>query len=280
MPSLEGIINILLIVQEYKPYMIFNIGSYNLTADLCSNFLPVATVTTVPSSLPTTKSQFHITGREIKTSDIEHMEKYGFGKENLISSTFTFTFKPQVHHYTREDLGLPEDKFLLVLVGGRLSKEISNEFIDLLLETTSTSNTHLVFVGLFEQFEQLSSKNELFKKNATNLGMQGDVLAVLECCDLYINPRRIGGGTSAVEALFKGVPVLTFRSGDVYLNVGSDFGVDDEDSMIAKIKQYCKDKEYYKKMQFLGKEKADILMDSTKTIEQLIETIVSNSLFK
>lgn len=280
MPSLEGIINILLIVQEYKPYMIFNIGSYNLTADLCSNFLPVATVTTVPSSLPITKSQFHITGREIKTSDIEHMKKYGFGKENLITSTFTFTFKPQVHHYTREDLGLPEDKFLLVLVGGRLSKEISNEFLDLLLETTNTSNTHLVFVGLFEQFEQLSSQNELFKKNATNLGMQGDVLAVLECCDLYINPRRTGGGTSAVEALFKGVPVLTFRSGDVYLNVGSDFGVDDEDSMIAKIKQYSKDKEYYKKMQFLGKEKADILMDSTKTIEQLIETIVVNPLFK
>jgi hypothetical protein len=280
MPSLEGIINILLIVQEYKPYMIFNIGSYNLTADLCSNFVPVATVTTVPSSLPTTKSQFHITGREIKTSDIEHMKKYGFGKENLISSTFTFTFKPQVHHYTREDLGLPEDKFLLVLVGGRLSKEISNEFIDLLLQTTITSNTHLVFLGLFEQFEQLSSKNELFKKNATNLGMQDDVLAILECCDLYINPRRVGGGTSSIEALFKGVPVVTYRQGDVYTCAGDEFGIDNDDAMVDIINRYSNDKEFYKMMSQLSLEKAKMLVDSKTKLESLIQTIESSILFQ
>ncbi|MDX9742599.1 MAG: glycosyltransferase [Arcobacteraceae bacterium] len=280
MPSLEGIINILLIVQEYRPYMIFNIGSYNLTADLCSNFVPVATVTTVPSSLPTTKSQFHITGREITPNDIEHMERNGFGKENLISSTFTFTFKPQLYHYTREDLGLPEDKFLLVLVGGRLSKEVSNEFIDLLLQTTSVANTHLVFVGLFEQFEQVASHNELFKKNATNLGMQDDVLAVLECCDLYINPRRVGGGTSSIEALYKGVPVVTYKNGDVYTCAGDEFGIDNEDAMVEIINRYSNDKKFYKIMSQKSIEKANMLVDSKGKLESLIKTIESSILFQ
>lgn len=278
MPNLDEIINMLLIISEYKPYMILNIGSFNLTADLCSNFVPVATVATVPSSLPTTKAQFHIIGREIISSDIEHLEKYGFDKRSIISSKFTFTFKPQTHTFTRKDLGLPEDKFLLVLVGNRLTKELTNDFLELLLESTQY-NTHIIFIGTFELFNEVSIKNEMFKKNTTNLGTQDDVLAVLECCDLYVNPKRIGGGTSSIEALSKGVPVVTYRYGDVYTCAGNEFGVDDNE-MLSIIEKYVNDKEFYKMMSEKALEKASVLMDSTKELASLIDTIENSDLFK
>jgi glycosyltransferase involved in cell wall biosynthesis len=78
-----------------------------------------------------------------------------------------------------------------------------------------------------------------------NLGFQNDMLAVLDCCDLYINPKRKGGGTSAFEAMYKGMPLVTLPVGDVGLAAGADFQAADYDEMIRQISEYKADREYY-----------------------------------
>ena len=59
------ILNILSIVQEYKPYFILNIGSGNLTADLCSNLVTTVSFPTT-SDLAISESQIHIHRSELK----------------------------------------------------------------------------------------------------------------------------------------------------------------------------------------------------------------------
>ena len=65
MPNESECINIVNMVKKYKPYLIFNIGGYSITADLCSQIVPVATISTSGNySISKSKGQFFIMGRK------------------------------------------------------------------------------------------------------------------------------------------------------------------------------------------------------------------------
>ena len=64
--------------------------------------------------------------------------------------------------------------------------------------------------------------------------------------DLYINPIRKGGATSAVEAMSKGKPVLTVAYGDVAGTVGEEFCCQSYAEMAKLIRLYQKDAIFYK----------------------------------
>lgn len=110
-------------------------------------------------------------------------------------------------------------------------------------------------------------------------GLQEDVLAVNECCDLYLNPKRIGGGTSVAEALYKGLPVVTMDYGDGGLGAGKEFHVSDYEEMYELVLKYANDKEFYKLMSEKAKERAQRLMDSKKEFVKIIETMENSKLF-
>jgi predicted glycosyltransferase len=82
----------------------------------------------------------------------------------------------------------------------------------------------------------------------------------------------ISGGTSAQEAMLKGVPVVTCRTGDVYANCHDDFAVDDYDEMINVIERYVNDIDYYKeqseKARRLGKLEHDTIGEFSRIIEE------------
>ena len=273
-PNVAESMSILGIIQEYKPKMIFSFGNYCITSDLASHIVPVANV---PFSydLPVTKATFHVKVGMAFEEDYEILEKFEISKESLVIDSPNYHLKKQQKNLTKEELGLPSDKFILALVGNRLDDEISDAFIEKLLETLG-SNTHLAFIGKYNGYEKLVNQNQVFKDNSTNLGYQSDVFAVYEHCNLYINPKRSGGGASSVEALSMGVPVITLRYGDVYFGAGSEFGVDDEKSMVEKITHLATDKSEYENMVSLAKKRVEILTDTKTTLEKLIENITNN----
>lgn len=56
-----------------------------------------------------------------------------------------------------------------------------------------------------------------------------------ECMDLYVNPKRSGGGSSVAESLYKGLPVVTLPVGDVSAAAGESFRVADYGEMAETI---------------------------------------------
>ena len=54
----------------------------------------------------------------------------------------------------------------------------------------------VAFMGLFDTYENRVNGYERLRQNSINLGKQMMTLAVTECCDLYVNPKRSGGGSS------------------------------------------------------------------------------------
>lgn len=278
MPNVTVIRQILEVIKEEKPYFILTIGGNSIVSDICSNVVPTLTISTVPSAKSMTRGQFQTIGRKISETDCQWLEKHGYSKEHIIESIFTSAFKEQTHLYTREELGLPKEGFVAVITGARLDFEISEECIKLILELNK-AGIYVAFMGKFERYGEIVATNEVLKKYTINLGLQEDVLAVNECCDLYINPKRVGGGTSVAEALFKGLPVVTMDFGDGALGAGEDFFVTDYCDMYHKILRYAKDKEFYEIMSKKAKERAKTLMDSKQHFVKIIETMENSEQF-
>lgn len=101
-------------------------------------------------------------------------------------------------------------------------------------------------------------------------GAVKEVLAYMELCDLYINPIRTGGGISCVEAMIKGVPVVTTGKGDVALNAGEGFVVKDYEEMKKITLRYINDIEFYMKQSEKAKERANELIDTDRVFWEVI----------
>lgn len=250
-------------VSEEKPYCVLNIGGGDICADLCGSIVPEITVSTVFSGISTSCGDFQIISSNLKDEDYELLRILGVKAENIVKTLFTFVFKKQVSHYTRRELGLREDSFILLVIGWRLAQEVREDFLQMMEELALEENSlELVFMGLFEDYRQTISSYPSLMKKSHYLEYQSDALAVTECCDLYVNPKRKGGGTSCAEALSKGLPVVTLPFGDVAAAAGESFWMDNYTAMKEKIERYCRDKKYYEKMSELAKNRAKDLTDS------------------
>lgn len=87
---------------------------------------------------------------------------------------------------------------------------------------------------------------------------------------MYINPIRSGGGTSSVEALYKGVPVVTTEYGDVATNVGETFWVKDYEEMKQTIRKYSDDRDYYQKQSRYALQRVKKLLDTDGEFVKII----------
>lgn len=278
MPDVNMIQVILAMVAELKPWFVLGLGDYSITADLCSNIVPEAALSFGFSALPATQGQMSILGRQLFDGELERYMESGFREDKIIESTFTFELHAQKKHFTRKDLGIPEDKFALVTIGTRLHDDITDEFVEHILGTTEWG-THFVIVGNMDTYEQMCERHEELREHSTFLGYQDDVLAVLENCDLYVNPRRIGGGFSIVEGFNMNIPGVTIAYGDIAAAAGKDFWVKDYDEMFATVKRYMEDKVFYQSQVERAQERVKVLLDGKTAMEKIVEKIESNSSF-
>lgn len=278
MPDEIVLETILGMVREWKPWLVLGMGDYSITADLCSNIVPEAALSFGFSTLPSTQGQMSILGRRLKEGELERLVEEGYRQDQIIESTFTFELHEQTKTLTREELALPADKFLLVVIGNRLQDDVSDEFIEQMLKTKEWG-THLVLVGNMKNYEQKCEEHPELKNFSTFLGYQTDVLAVAECCDLYVNPKRLGGGFSIAECFQVGKPGVTIDYGDVAAAAGPDFLVRDYAEMLEVIKRYAEDKEFYQRQVAKGKQRLQVLLDGSAAMEQIMDKVENNPNF-
>lgn len=269
MPQRDEMIKIIEEIREWKPYMIICIGGGSIIGDLCSYIVPTLTIPVTFSTIAARRNQFVVVGRAIRKDEWKELEKEGYSKENVIESTFTFDLNPQKTTLTRQILHLPEDKFLLVVVGIRLDYEIDDTFIKAMAQTFPFS-THLVFAGYFERYAEFCEKYPELRQNSTFLGYQNDILALMEICDICINPYRVGGGFSIAEAFYKGKPGITVDYGDVAAAAGKEFCVSSYKEMVKEIIHYIQEPDYYKQKSILAKKRAEEITDSVKAMQNIL----------
>ncbi len=278
MPSIPVIRNMIEQIKIIKPSLIFSIGDGSIVADLCGKLVPEASISVVFSGLATTAATFSVIGRKIAEAEWEELLQRGYTKEGIIESTFTFELKEKKRRITRESLNLPIDRFLLVAVGIRLDSEIEDDFIEMLAKTYSWG-THIVFAGKFERYDSFCDKHPALREHSTYIGYNDDILSLMEVCDLYINPRRRGGGFSIIEAFHEGKPGVTLNFGDVSVAAGEDFCVKDYEEMTRLIKRYIEDKDFYQRMSEKARAREVIVTSSAIAMEEIIRKIKDSPLY-
>ena len=269
MPNLDALKYLLDVIYEMKPGIIVSVGHSSILGGLVNDIVPVLVVGTTTSGIVPMIEDYQIVPQKLDNSHINVFRKLGRGENSLIKGRFTFSLKEQEEFLERNMLGFPEQKFLLCVVGGRLDEEITEEFLAM-LEGILSEKIAIVFIGEFQKYETLCQKYEWFRENSYNLGWCSDILSRVELCDLYVNPERRGGGTSCVEAMYKGLPVITTEYGDVAGIVGNNFSCHDYMEMGQIIQQYVEDKEFYKKQSAIAEKLAAEYMDSETEFERCI----------
>lgn len=274
MPDVEEMARVINLVEMQKPYYIVDIGGSDICADLCGMLVPQITVSTVFSQVAISCGEYQIVDKQLNEHDTEVLNILGVNPVCVRKAMFTFSFKGQTHTYMRKELGLPDGKFLLLVIGARLDNEADDEFLRMLEHVVSEREAiGVAFVGCFEQYENRMKEFPLLKTRSYNLGFQTDALAVIECLDLYVNPKRHGGGSSVAEALYKGLPAVTLPMGDVSTAAGEQFHVSDYDAMERMILRYAEDRSFYERMSCTARKRAEELMDSYAGFGKVIKQI-------
>ena len=269
MPNLNAAQEFFDFIKKYKPSYIVNIGGNSLLMDACNQIVPVLNINTVPSSVAKTEACMQVMGRELTHEAEDLLSILGKCKDDVIMGRFTWSLKPQTHQYTKEELEMPQNSFILAVIGGRLTTEISDKFIQM-IDGVLVAGATLVIIGGRETYDEVCNRDAGFKAHTINLGMQEDVLAILDQCDLYVNPERKGGGTSVIEAMYKGCPAVTLRYGDVAVGAGEEFCVDNYEEMKNQIMRYMSDTQFYSEMSEKAKQRAEYMLDSDTAFVEII----------
>ncbi len=265
-----GIFNLVDVIKGINPLFVMFVGGRHYISDLINDMYPVVTVSTNFSNIPNVNTDFVIVGRRI---DEQERKKY---KSELIEVPFTFSITEKKKTYSRIECGIPEDKFVLAMVGNRLDADVSKEFIDIL---KALDNIFVVFIGNFNTYNTMVEADMWIRNNTMFTGVCGDVVGMLEVCDLYVNPKRLGGGFSVIEAFHAGLPAVSIKYGDVATAAGEEFCVDDYDSMIYMINKYKSDRAFYQEMVNKGKYREAYITDGYRLFEAGINKILKSKNF-
>lgn len=281
MPDEDGILELISFVQAIKPASIVLVGGTSLIAGLLNEFVPVITVGTIQSGLAITLADYQVIDQNMLEKSYALLERMGKSGEHIIPGKFTFSLKPQTQTITRASIGIEDDAFALAVVGGRLKEEITDEFLCMLEQcvekTPQNKKLQVGIVGGCADFAEKMSRHPALTGHVVNVGFAKDILSVVEQFDLYVNPIRRGGGTSVVEAMSKGLPVVTVDYGDVAGIVGEDFCCKDYEAMQREILAYMTDTDKYNAMSVRATELAGEYLDSGKEFARIMQLYYRNT---
>ncbi len=246
------------IIHAWNPFFVFGLGVLNPVADLCGAFTDLA-MRAVSTECPVSEAGILVRPmRQAEEMEQEYAKGLGDGQEQLfIKEKAPVVVGQGKNQYSRSGEGLPEDKFLIAIVGNRLDAEIDMEFAALMQGIVQKApGTAFVVIGevgkMKNYFQGTCMEGHIFY-----LGYRRDLVGTYGMVDLYLNPRRMGGGYSSVMALAAAVPVVSLPGCDVAGHVGEEFLVKDYQEMEEMVLRYEAEPEFYKEKQECAKKKME-----------------------
>lgn len=133
---------------------------------------------------------------------------------------YRIELKPTGAQLVRKDIGLPEKACVLVTAGQRLPHEINGAWATRMLELLRQHPDVLwLLVGGDGTLPSILENAPL--KQIRILPTHPDLRSIYRCCDIYVNPPRMGGGFSVAEAMAESLPVVAYVDSDGGHKVGA-----------------------------------------------------------
>ncbi len=265
-------------IYEFNPLFVYSMGLMNPIGDVMNRF---TTVVARKYSLGLPLSQADVLVKIEDNNDTMEVYKCCCNQK-IISEGRTMTyFDASDKCVSRNQFGLPEDGFLIAVVGNRLDKEIDDEFIQLLRKIVLIrEDIYIAIIGKVNVAKSLFF-DDVFDGHIHFLDYCPDLMSLYKVVDLYVNPKRYGGGYSALMALIAKVPVITLPDCDVAFNAGEEFVVQNYDEMYEKTRMLIIDANYYEgeKEKTLKFEKDysfdNMVIEIEKNLNVIIEVVMT-----
>lgn len=259
-------------IYDYNPKFIYNINSINPLADICMNF------TTVVSSgmsygYPISDAPILLCLDDNNKKEKHEYEILSPYQQYIIKYKNNYSIDKPKCIRNRKEFDIPEDNFIITIVGNRLQDEITQDFIDKLERIIRiNSSISILFIGNYDNYFEYFNE-DTFKNRVFFIGFQPDLVSVISIADLYLNPPRKGGGISALIALYAGVPVITLPNCDVAGNVGEKYICSNIEELYILIDKYLNDQEFYNKQKEYGIRHTHQLFDSKTNLAEILKCI-------
>jgi glycosyltransferase involved in cell wall biosynthesis len=214
MPDQDEIVRLTKALYAARPGYVISMGHSNLLADLCGTF-----TTTVGFPFGTefqvTAASTYVLPRAWREGDEVAAAQRNLTRDLVLATDYRFSRPPPVRTFSRQGVG-EEGSILIAVVGTRLDVEASAAWMKALGDALDRNpDLVVIFAGAFTRYAERVATHASLSARTYAVGLIDDVPALLDCCDLYLNPPRTGGGSSAAYALAAGSPVLTDPTGDV-----------------------------------------------------------------
>ncbi len=266
--NLEEIRRMVQIVVDRKPFFVMNIGGSSILADLCLEYTDILNVS-LSHELNITLGGLHLLSVKVDSKLKKEIEAKKL-QDKVILEARCYEQQKQCGTFKRSDFGVAEDVFLIAVVGNRLDLEVDKLFLQFIEALVGElPQIEVLFIGKYLQYEESIQEYSNLKKKSNYIGIQEDLLAVYEICDLYLNPPRSGGGFSAIDALSKAMPVLTFAGGDVAEVSYHEWEMESYEDMKDIIETFIKDQKAFRKAKMKARELGDHWVDSKSLIEAI-----------
>lgn len=279
MPDFLELRQLLNMILNIKPSIVVLVGGPSVLASLVNEYIPVFSVGLTQSGIVPSMASFMAVEERLLDKCGSIVEKMGRDKNCLIPGRFTFSLKPQTESHTREEFGIKEDEYVIAVIGTRLDEEITDSFMEM-FEHIVFDKMRILIMGHCTRMDEILRKHPSVSDYIQYLGQCNDILSMLELCDIYVNPHRSGGATSAVEAMFKGKPVLTTDFGDVRGVVDEEFSYTSYEEMEKAIIDLYSNKDLYEKQSEHAKKLAEIDMDSPTEFKKMLKVYDERKLSK
>lgn len=171
---------------------------------------------------------YFVPGNLFNESSKALADKYGHSDFMLESMLVTPQGKAE-HPTSKRDFFIDDKVFVYLVVGVRLEKEVDQEFATACAEILSAQeNATILFAGSPKlDLDALFDKQLIADRQVVNIGFHQDLPAVSLMADVYLNPKRSGGGTSSQTAILNGLPIVTLNIGHISAVVPDSHRLDD-----------------------------------------------------
>jgi glycosyltransferase involved in cell wall biosynthesis len=203
-------------VLEIAPDAILAHGENHMVQDLFYGRIPSLFATT-GQVLPFARADaYWAPGSLVSERHYEIAARFGHGRI-LKEAMFTTPSDVDCAPADRSAFALAPDQVIYLAAGGRLAQEIDPGFAAACVRILNADPRAVVLFAGPAQLDiaALFGAEAAAGGRLVNLGFRDDLPAITRMSDVYLNPSRTGGGTSAQTALFCGLPVATLAHGHV-----------------------------------------------------------------
>lgn len=237
-------------VRGVNPEFIIDIGGMNVIADVCSGFTTVCSFpcvgTPVHSAAQVVVRRFHCEGEKDKKYNSYLMDNQKVF-ELIIANELSVVSNMQEQNAALRNKK-EKDKFILLIVGNRLDREVTDEFLNVLNQILEDEPD--VYVEVIGECDKLKNKIKTSDKSDRYIfiGYADNLQEAMADGDLFVNPPRTGGGTGASLALKNHTPIVTLGNCDVAIR-GEGFVCGELAQYPEIIKKYIHDAGFMKQQQ-------------------------------